>query len=115
MLTTLQPGQSFTETATWDGVPNEGPSGVLTCGSFTVTNANLTSTLSASFQIDTPALLQHHDRQERLCDRTTHPDHIHGNKHDQPADDSERSAELILRSPSKASERCLPMCLQAGV
>ena len=53
-LATLQPGQSLTETATWDGVPNLGRSSGLAGGSFTVTNAALSSPLSASFQIDTP-------------------------------------------------------------
>ena len=54
ILTTLQPGQSFTETATWDGVPNEGPPRALAGGSFKVTNPAVGSTLSASFQINTP-------------------------------------------------------------
>ncbi len=54
VLTTLEPGQSFTETATWDGLPNEGQPRVLAGGSFTVTNPAVSSTLSANFQIDAP-------------------------------------------------------------
>jgi hypothetical protein len=53
-LTTLQPGQSFTETATWDGVPNLEQAPILAGGSFTVTNPAVTGSLSASFTIDTP-------------------------------------------------------------
>jgi DNA polymerase IIIc chi subunit len=52
-LTTLQPGQSVTDSATWDGVPNEGPSRVLAGGSFTVSDPSVYP-LSASFQIDSP-------------------------------------------------------------
>jgi hypothetical protein len=52
--TTLAPGQSFTETATWDGVPDEGQPPVLAGGSFTVTNTAVGSTPPADFQIDSP-------------------------------------------------------------
>ncbi|MGO9468868.1 MAG: hypothetical protein ACLQVF_32475 [Isosphaeraceae bacterium] len=46
----LQPGQSETLTATWDGIPNLVPPTVLT-GSFTVTNQQAPTSASATFQI----------------------------------------------------------------
>lgn len=50
-LVTLQPGQSETLTATWNGIPNSGPSAVVT-GTFTVTNQQAPTGASATFQID---------------------------------------------------------------
>jgi hypothetical protein len=57
----IQPGQSYTLTATWDGVPNlpfqymfGGQPPVLAGGSFTVTNQLDPNGASASFTIDSP-------------------------------------------------------------
>jgi hypothetical protein len=54
LLITLQPGQSHTLTATWDGVPSEGHPPVLSGGDFTVTNQLDPNGASASFKIDAP-------------------------------------------------------------
>ncbi len=51
--TTLQPGQSYTQTASWDGLPNEGPFGFLS-GDFTLSNVLDPSGSSASFQVIGP-------------------------------------------------------------
>ena len=53
-MITLQPGQSHTLTATWDGVPSTGGPPVLAGGSFTVTNGLDPKGASASFQIESP-------------------------------------------------------------
>ena len=51
---TLQPGQSFTNTDTWNGVSNQGPPTVLTGGSFTLTDQSVPGAGSANFTIDSP-------------------------------------------------------------
>ncbi len=53
-IITLQPGQSHTLTATWNGVPTTGDPPVLSGGSFTVTNQLDPNGVSASFRIDSP-------------------------------------------------------------
>jgi hypothetical protein len=53
-LETLQPGQSVTLTASWNGVSNVGPPTVET-GSFTVTNQQAPTAASASFVIQPAA------------------------------------------------------------
>jgi hypothetical protein len=53
-LDTLQPGQSFTLSGTWNGVPNEENSPPFTAGTFTVTNQLDPNSASATFQIGTP-------------------------------------------------------------
>jgi hypothetical protein len=53
-LKTLQPGQSETLTATWNGVSNIGPPTVET-GTFTVTNQQAPTGASATFQIENAA------------------------------------------------------------
>ena len=50
---TLQPGQSLTETATWDGEATASPT-VAATGSFTVTNQLAPQAASASFQVQSP-------------------------------------------------------------
>ena len=52
-LETLKPGQSLTETATWNGESTANPSTAET-GSFVVTNELAPTTASASFQIQSP-------------------------------------------------------------
>jgi len=49
-LETLQPGQSVTLNATWNGIPNRGPTSIPT-GSFTVTNQQAPAGASATFTI----------------------------------------------------------------
>ncbi len=51
---TLQPGQSFTDTDTWNGVSTGGPPTVLMGGSFTLTDQSVPSAGSANFTIDSP-------------------------------------------------------------
>jgi hypothetical protein len=54
---TLQPGQSFTDGDTWNGVPNLGPLGaptVLMGGLFTLTDQSVPGAGSANFTIDSP-------------------------------------------------------------
>ena len=55
-LATLQPGQSFTDTDTWNGVPDLGrPSqSVLMGGSFTLTDQSVPGAGSTNFTIDSP-------------------------------------------------------------
>ena len=51
---TLQPGQSFTQTATWNGVPDQLPSGD-SSGTFTVSNELDPRGETATIQIVGPA------------------------------------------------------------
>jgi hypothetical protein len=51
---TLQPGQSFTNTDMWNGVPDGRPPTVLTGGSFTLTDQSVPGAGSANFTIDSP-------------------------------------------------------------
>ena len=51
---TLQPGQSYTQTATWNGVPDQWRSGDLS-GTFTVSNEDDPRADTATFQIVAPA------------------------------------------------------------
>jgi hypothetical protein len=53
-LDTLQPGQSFTLSGTWNGVSNQQSSPPVTAGTFTVTNQLDPNGPSATFQIETP-------------------------------------------------------------
>jgi hypothetical protein len=51
VLDTLQPGESYTTSATWNGVPNEQQPPLLAPGTFTVTNELAPNGPSATFQI----------------------------------------------------------------
>jgi hypothetical protein len=53
-LRVLQPGQSITRTATWNGIPSVGPPSELT-GTFTVTNQQARTAAHATFTIQPPS------------------------------------------------------------
>ena len=71
-LVTLQPGQSYTQTATWNGVPDKLPSAYLS-GMFAVSNSLEPTGKSTSFQIVGTTGCgsddQDHDRQVRVRQR----------------------------------------------